>query len=394
MMSRLLLLIVPIVGWSVTFQEFSERVYENAVEKMENDLQMKTVSYSKNIALSTEPVNLGFSSRRIRADDSANNGYEYSVMSEWTFKLPHLKEAQSNEWELIRKNFAERGNILRRIIDVDVKHEWLRYDAAMQRASIYDEKVRISEKGYESGKKQHSAGRMSRMELMRLESEFLRAKEEFQKAQMEAEHVQHVLREKGMSHEAVQIDNVRFEYIHDYDKLFSFLDASPSIEFMRMKIEELDAQIKSARQSRIESITLGVGMTQEPTQNSLDVSVNIPISWQDRHENTIALLMSQRSSMEHQKKNTLDKLRLGVEAMSEHLKEREEMIRQSDAVHQHYQTLFLMAQKAFEGGVMSQFEYLAAKSEYFNARLRSIDLREEYIDEMYEIENRLGGIVQ
>ena len=394
MIGRFSLLLIPLLGWSVTFQAFSDRVYENAIEKLENDAAIQSAHYSKNIALSSEPVNLALSSRKIRGNDAADNGYEYGVMSEWTFKMPQLQNAHSAEWDIVRKNLAHQGNILRRIIDVDLKHEWLKYETASARVAILSEKASISENAYEAGKKQHIAGRMSKMELLRLERESAKAKEDLNKAQMEAEHVQHVLCEKNMSHDPVWIDDVKFEYIRDYEAVNKALDQSPVLENIKMKIAEIDAQIHTARQSRFESFSVGIGMTQEPTQKSMDFSLNIPIAWQNRYENTIAALMSQRSALEHQKNNVHNRIRLGIEALSEHLKEREEMIRKSDEMHKQYEMLFTMAQKGFEGGVITQFEYLATKTEYYDARLRSVDLREEYIDEMYELESRLGGIVQ
>ncbi len=391
---RFSLLLIPLLGWSVTFQEFSGRVYENAIEKLENDAAIQSTDYSKNLALSAEPVNIGLSSRKIRGDDSVDDGYEYGFMTEWTFKMPQLSNAQSAEWEIIRKNLSHQGNILRRMVDIDLKHEWLKYETASARVAIYSEKAQLSDKAYEAGKKQHIAGRMSKMELMRLESESLKAKEDLNKAQMEAEHVQHVLREKSMSHDPVVIDDLKFEYIRDNEIVHMAINQSPALETIQMKITQINAQINTARESRFESFSIGVGATQEPTQKSIDFSVSIPITLPNRYENTIAALMSERSALEHQKKNMQTKIRLGVEALSEHLSERESMIRKSDETHKQYESLFSMAQKAFEGGIITQFEYLATKREYYDARLRSIDLRDEYIDEMYELESRLGVIVR
>lgn len=394
MISRFSLLLIPLLGWSVTFQSLSDRIYENAIEKLENDSAIQSAYYSKNLALSSEPVNIGLSSRKIRGNDSVDDGYEYGLMSEWTFKMPQLQNAQSAEWDIVRKNLAAQGSILRRIIDVDLKHEWLKYEAALARVAIISEKSGISKDAYAAGKKQHIAGRMSSMELMRLESESLKASEDLNKAQMEAEHIQHVLCEKNMSHDPVQIDDLKFEYLRDYGAVNKAIEQSPVLESIKMRMAEIDAQIHTARQSRFESFSVGIGVTQEPTQKSMDFSINIPISWQNRYEKTIAALMSQRSALEQQKNNVHIKIGLGIEALSEHLKEREEMIRKSDEMHKQYELLFKMAQKGFEGGVITQFEYLATKTEYYDARLRSVDLREEYIDEMYELESRLGEMIQ
>ena len=80
MIGRFSLLLIPLLGWSVTFQTLSDRVYENAIEKLENDAAIQSSHYSKTIALSHHPVNIALSSRKIRGDDSADNGYEYGLM--------------------------------------------------------------------------------------------------------------------------------------------------------------------------------------------------------------------------------------------------------------------------------------------------------------------------
>ena len=54
MIKRFSLLLIPLLGWSVTFQEFSNRVYDNAIEKLENDAAIQSADYSKKLALSAE----------------------------------------------------------------------------------------------------------------------------------------------------------------------------------------------------------------------------------------------------------------------------------------------------------------------------------------------------
>jgi hypothetical protein len=41
---------------------------------------------------------------------------------------------------------------------------------------------------------------------------------------------------------------------------------------------------------------------------------------------------------------------------------------------------------------MGQFEYLAAKNAYYDARLRTLELKQSYIEEMSEIEKKIGRI--
>ena len=41
---------------------------------------------------------------------------------------------------------------------------------------------------------------------------------------------------------------------------------------------------------------------------------------------------------------------------------------------------------------MGQFEYLASKNVYYDARLRTLELKQSYIQEMAEIEEKIGRI--
>lgn len=389
----LLMLVIPFACEAMTFKDYTDLVYEHAAEKIDNDAKIKSADISKNLVLSPLPVNLGVNTKKIAAKDSAESGFEYSVMSAWTFKFPGLKNAQSAEWDIVKENLSKESGWIRKSIAVELKHEWLKYEAAENRAAIYDHKVQVALKGYESGKKQFGVGRMSHLELIRLESEYVRAKEEFQKAKMEAEHIQHLMQEDALSHEPIRIEDMRFTYLQSYDRLSSYIATSNLIQAMQRKIDEVKARIAVSRESKIESFTVGVGVTREPVQNSLDLSLNIPIGSENRQEFAIAALMNEQSNLEHQKQIIQNKLEIAIESLSEHLREREAMIRQSERGEKYYETLFSMAEKAFQGGVMSQFEYLSAKKEYFDAQIRTIELREEYIDETYEIESKLGETV-
>jgi len=158
------------------------------------------------------------------------------------------------------------------------------------------------------------------------------------------------------------------------------------------EIETIDAQIETLRRSTVESVSVGIGATREPTQNSIDFRLSIPLALSGKNENKIAALMSQRSALIHKREIMMQKLSLSVHALMEHLKERELSLSEAANVERRYEKLFEIAQKGFEGGVVTQFEYLATKNAFYEARLRSTELKRNYIEEMGEIEERIGGI--
>ena len=81
-----------------------------------------------------------------------------------------------------------------------------------------------------------------------------------------------------------------------------------------------------------------------------------------------------------------------ITGLFEHLKERKENINVLKENEKKYETLFAMAHKGYEGGVIGQFEYLASKNAYYDARLRTLQVKQEYIEEMSAMEEKLGGI--
>jgi len=76
----------------------------------------------------------------------------------------------------------------------------------------------------------------------------------------------------------------------------------------------------------------------------------------------------------------------------EHLQTREKRYNDSLITQKYQKTLVEMAQKGYEAGVVSQFEYLATKNSFYDAQLRTVELKREYIQEMSAMEEKLGRI--
>ena len=53
-----------------------------------------------------------------------------------------------------------------------------------------------------------------------------------------------------------------------------------------------------------------------------------------------------------------------------------------------------MTTKGYEGGAVSLFEYIAAKNAYFDATIKTISYKKEYIEEIAKLENVFAGVIQ
>ncbi|MHB8098634.1 MAG: TolC family protein [Sulfuricurvum sp.] len=387
-------IVIPFLGYAVSFNDICERAYTVSGEVIQSNGRINTIGFEKASAMAHEPLSVETSAKKVKGNgsiNSINSGTEYGVMVDYAFKNPSLRLAQEHEFDLMKKGTqvdiaAQKGEI-----QIGLKRDWLLYGLEQERTSIFVDKRDFSHKAYQAGEKKFQAGRLSRLELLRLESEYHSTLQEVAASSMETEHAQHRLKVASMMMDEVHIDDMPFVYI-DSSRLDTHLQDAPVLKSLKTRIEALDASIATLRHSTVKSVSVGVGMTQEPTQNSLDFRLTFPLALGSKNDDKIAALMSERSSLIHLLEITKQKLQLGVGGMLEHLGEREKRIQILGENEKEYEVLFTMAQKGYEGGKMGQFEYLAAKNAYYNARLRTLELRQSYIEEMSEIEKKIGRI--
>lgn len=383
--------LIPFLGQAISFNDLSERAYTGSGELIQSHGQMEAIGFEKASVLAGEPLSIETSGRKINANDRADNGMEYGVMVDYTLKTPSLKSAQAYEFEVQKKMTQHEMFVQKGQIQVVLKRSWLMYQLEQERSVILTQKRDFSYKAYQAGEKKFKAGRLSQMELLRLESDYQSTLQEVAAVLMEAEHAQHYLKESVMSHDEVIVDDMKFDFIQSAT-LEEHVNNAPLLKVLNIRIEALDAQISTLRHSTIESVSLGLGMTQEPTQNSVDFRLSIPLAFSSKNENKIAALMSERSALVHLREVSKQKIQISVGGLVEHLKEREERIKIMRENEKNYETLFIIAQKGYEGGVIGQFEYLASKNAYYDARLRTLQIKQNYIEEMSVIEEKIGGI--
>lgn len=388
----ILILILPIVSYAASFNELSQRAYEVSGEIVQSAGYVDALRYEKASVLAHEPLSIEGSSRKIGADDSRNSGMGYGMMVGLTIKMPKVREAQALQYDA--QSISRQKEIVfeQGRIGVLLKRDLLLAELGMEKIKILSDKVESSKEAHAIGLKKQNAGRMSQMEVLRLETEYEHAVQEHAKAVMEYDHIQHRLQEATMMHEEVRADDISFKYISREEQLALKVENAPSVLALSLRVKEIDAQIETLRRSLVESVSVGVGVTQEPMQNSLDFRLSIPLSWSDRNENKIAALMSGRSALVHRRDITIQKLQLTIQALVEHLKEREDRLRLAVLSQRKYEKLFTMVHKGLEGGVVTQFEYLATKNAFYEERLRSVELKQSYIEEMSEIEEKIGGV--
>lgn len=385
-------ILIPFLGHAMNFQEVSGYAYGVSGEMIDISGKTQAIGYERDSAMAGEPLSLEGSTRRIRAEDPNGNGMEYGMMVGLTMKTPGVKAAQYRQYDLRSKMLRSEQKRREGLIQVALKHDWLTFLLSVERVNILADKKEISEKAYAMGTKKFQAGRMSQMEVLRLETELKNAAQEYAVAAMESEHAQLRLKEATGLKEDVRVDDLAFSFIDADGHVEERIENSAAIDVLRVREEELNAEIELVRRSRVERVSMGLGMTQEPMQNSIDMKVAIPIVWSDKNEKKIAALMSERGAIVRQRDAALAKLRIWTYGSLEHLKERQQRIQELIGAEKNYETLFAMAHKGFEGGVVTQFEYLAAKNAFYDARLRSIVLKSEYVNEISAMEEKLGGV--
>lgn len=385
-------MLIPIFSFGMSFNEVCEHAYKASGDIIQTKGHIVSNTHTKASALAGEPLVLEGDTSGVKGKDSADSGIRYGAMLNFQLKKPAFQEAQISQYDQNTKTLHQEIQLQQRLIQVALKRDWLIAMIEKERIEILSEKMASAKEGYIIGQKKVNAGRMSQMELSRLTSELYSATSELAMGEMELEHGHHRLQEATMLHEKIVVDDLHFEFISDDNSTDNRINNAGILQLLSSRVDSLDTHIKSARFQGNESITMGAGATHEPTQNSIDFRISVPLAWSEKNTQKIAALMAEKSALLHRREVTHQKLRINIHTLLEHLKTREKHFKEAIKVQNHQKTLMEMAQKGYDGGVVSQFEYLATKNIFYDARLRTVELKREYIHEMNAMEEKLGRI--
>ncbi|MHB8100566.1 MAG: TolC family protein, partial [Sulfuricurvum sp.] len=305
-------ILIPFVGYAISFNDLCERAYTVSEEMVQSNGRINAIGFEKASAMAHEPLSIETSAKKVKGNgsiNSGNSGTEYGVMVDYSLRNPSLRLAQEHEFDLMKKGTqvdiaAQKGEI-----QIGLKRDWLLYGLEQERTSIFVDKRDFSHKAYQAGEKKFQAGRLSRLELLRLQSEYHSTLQEVAASSMETEHAQHRLKVASMMMDEVHIEDMPFIYI-DSSMLDTHLQDAPVLQSLKTRIEALDASIATLRHSTVKSVSVGLGMTQEPTQNSLDFRLTFPLALGSKNDDKIAAFMSERSSLIHLLEITKQKLQL------------------------------------------------------------------------------------
>ncbi|MFZ5373951.1 MAG: TolC family protein [Campylobacterota bacterium] len=385
------LLAIPAGLGAMTFDELSRIAYERSLEQSVAHGKQEALRHEKSAYGAFEPLELEGATRRIRADDPNGDGNEYSMMVGITAKNPWVKEAKNAEFDAAIRSAEGDFELRKALIQSRLKHEYLLAGLAREEAEIYRQKQESAEKGYAIARKKHEAGRISQMELVRFETEMGVARKEASQAWIAYRVHQDALREMTHLDGDIRIDDLSFRFIEP-GKSEEALKRSAVLEQFSLAEKELTSRIETLRRSAVETVGIGVGMTREPTQHSVDMRLIIPLSFGPKNERRIAALMAMRSATAAQKELAARKLSIATEQSFRKLGELERLIGEAEAMQKRHEALYSMAFKGFEGGITGLFEYLETKNRFYAAQIETLRLKRDYADEMAKTEEKLGRI--
>lgn len=383
--------LVPALCAAMTFEEVSRIAYEHSVEKSEAEGKRQALIHEKEAYSAAEPIVIEGSTRRIRADERNAEGMEYGMMVGFTAKNPRVAEAQRAHFDASIKTVEGAAALHKGILQIILKREYLFGELARAEALLYEEKHDSAQKAYAMARKKHQAGRISQMELARFETEQHVAKQEAEEALIAYRQHQDALRELTLMQQEIRIDDLKFQFLDPLDAERE-LNESSVLSGFALAQEELARQIETLRRSGIETVGIGVGMTQEPTQNSVDLRISVPLSYGDKNQQMRAALMAKHSALSVQKELTARKLRLALEQAFQRLEGLRRLIEESASAEKRHEALYKMADRGFEGGVVGLFEYLETKNRFYGAQIETLRLKHDYVDEVAKTEEKLGGI--
>lgn len=383
---------LPLCGYGMSFDAVCEEAYRVSEALIQNQGLRDANVYAKGSALAGEPLSLEADASHVRGLDPINSGVRYHTMLNVQLKKPQWAKIQGEYYDHEARSLLQQQQQYKNDIRITFKHDWLIAMAEEERIKILDEKATFFDQAYAIGEKKVAEGRLSQMELIRLKNELYQAHQALDFAKMEREHLQHTFQEATMATQDVVIDDLSFAFIADHGNPEEVIQRAFSVQRLTAEIDALTLRIKGASYEGNQFISVGVGMTHEPVQESVDVRMVIPLSLSGKNEQQRSALMTQRSALIHEREVVMGKLRIIVPTLLEHLKTKEERLTRALRMYAAQKKLREMGQKGYEGGVIAQFEYLASQNSYYDQQLRTLELKRDYIDEVRGLEEKLGRI--
>lgn len=391
-LSAIVAVFLPFLSYGMGFDEVCAMAYRASGALIQNQGIKDANLHAKASALAGEPLSLEADASHVRGLDPINSGLRYRTMLNVQLKKPQWAKIQAEQYDQEAKHLQQQRQQYENEIRITFKHDWLIAMVEEERIKILEEKATFFDQAYRIGEKKVAAGRLSQMELMRLYNEMTMAHQELDLAKMEREHLQHTFQEATMAPQEVVIDDLSFAFIVDQGKSEGLIQKAFSVQMLTAEIDALALRIQGASYEGNQFLSVGIGMTHEPVQESVDIRVAIPLVLSSKNEQQRSALMAQRSALIHEREVLMGKLRIIVPTLLEHLKLNEERLTRAVTMQTTQKKLREMGQKGYEGGVIAQFEYLASQNSYYEQQLRTLELKRTYIDEMRGLEEKLGRI--
>lgn len=380
--------------YAYTFEEVCQRAYGSSVKLIKTDASMEANYHEKESALAYETPKLNINASPVRGKDSDDSGVRYSAMLNFEVLTSSAHDATKNYFEQNVKTLKQLSSQEKELIKIAVKKAWLESVVQEQKVLVLREKVASAKEAHVATQKKFQAGRVSELEVQRVLSEIKTAQAELSEQEMELEHSHHDLQEMVMIDEEITIDDLGFEFLSSYAISPEQITTSPVIKAIDAEIALADAQMLLAKEQGGQNIGFGVGATHEPSQESVDFSISIPLSITDKNEKKVASLMKSKSALLAQKEITSKRMLLNINTLLEHLKNRQKQYDDSLAAQEVQAKLLNITTKGYLGGVVPQYEFLATKNSYFEAKMRTLEHKSHYSAELAVIEEKLGRIIK
>ena len=202
------------------------------------------------------------------------------------------------------------------------------------------------------------------------------------------EEYHHMLSHAILSHDDIFIKDLKFSFYANLKKrLGELAQESLQIKELASKKTEIENEIGMYRYAFIDKVEFGIGYTKEPAQKSVDFRASFPLNITGKNESKVAALRTKLNTVLQKQKVLKDTLSIMADMEERRITDLEKKIKTSISNEQLYKNVFEMTTKGYEGGAVSLFEHIAAKNAYFDATIKTISYKKEYIEEIAKLEN-------
>lgn len=377
-----------IFAHSITYEEFLSKIYQNSPQIIMSEAESKSLQSQREAMIAWDYPSVEISPSTYFRN---KNNTQAQILLMITPKMPWVRNAIKDSYAIKDLKNQNQLSLQKSLLSIGAKREYLQYLIALEQLEIYQTKQDLARQAYNTALKQFQALRISKAELLRFKNDKSNAISALHNHYIKLKEKLNTLRMISGDSEFETISNLGFYYVNDNINITKLANDSIYNEILKLDGEDYGASAKVAQSSIMEGMQFGAGYTSG--QNSLDFKMIIPLPITPKASHEKQALLELQSANTHSLQISKQRIEQSAIFYKTQLQNIQNNINEQTNNQNDMEELFNIIQKGFSMGAISVFEYISTKNSYLDSKIKTTELKLDYISTLALLEESIGETI-